>query len=148
MPFGPAGLGVAVDLRHELGALELEWRQLAIDRLVEPGRRLDARLRQRVGSGDKVRLGLGRGLEQNFQPLLAGVDQRDVVVVFLRQRGEIVDLDIVFAGGGAQREQPLFVLFQFDRIEIGGAQSGFEMGAGFVQRIERGVERLGRRLDQ
>src|SRR5581483_9316646 len=51
----------------------------------------------------------------------AGIDQRDVGGVFLRQRREVVDRHIVFAPGGAQREQPLLDLLKLGGIVIGCA---------------------------
>ena len=69
--------------------------------------------------------------------------------MYLRgERGQLVDRHVVFAPRGAQREQPLLDALEFGRIEIGGAQRRFEMAAGFLQRVERGIERLHRRLDQ
>ena len=64
------------------------------------------------------------------------------------QRLELVDRHVVFARGGAQREQPLLDLLELARIVVGRPQRGVEMGAGVLDGGERRVERLHRRLDQ
>ena len=74
--------------------------------------------------------------------------KREIAVVAAGQRGKLVDRHIVFAPGGAQREQALLDPLKFVRIVFGDAQRVFELGAGFVQRGQRGVDRLHRRLDQ
>ena len=148
MPFGPAAaasLTISVD---KFRPLQLERLEFAVHRLVERCGRLGARLGERAGGGAIVGFGLrGRG-HQRLEPLLAGVDQRDIGFVARRQRRQFVDRHVVFAPGRAQREQALLDAFEFGRIEIGGAQRLLEVAAGFLQCGERGVERLHRRLDQ
>ena len=127
----PGRGGIADDLGRELGALQLQWLQLGVDRLVEAGGGLGARLGQGLGALAEIGLGLGGGGEQRLEPGLAGIDQRDVVIVLRRQRRQIVHRDGVFAARRAQREKPLLVAFEFGRVEIGRAQRLFEMRRGF-----------------
>ena len=135
-------------MRGEFRALELERLELAVDRLVEGGGGLGARFGERLGRGAVIGFGRARRRLQAFKLLLAGVDQRDVGLVARGQRRQLVHRHVVFAPCRTQREQPLLDALELGRIEIGGAQRGFQMAAGFLQRAKRGVERLHRRLDQ
>ncbi len=148
MPFGPAAsasLTISVEKRARSSLSGLSSALTALSSAVAAlSRAFDsasAALRNALSA-------CGGGRFQRLQLLLAGIDQADVVAIALRQRREIVDRHVVFAAGGAQREQPLLDALELGRIVIGGAQGGFEMGAGLFQRVERGVERLHRRLDQ
>ena len=78
----------------------------------------------------------------------AGVDQREVGLVASPERGQMVDRRIVLAAGGAQREQALLDALELPRIEVRRPQRLFEMAARLVERVQRGIERLDRRLDQ
>ena len=51
---------------------------------------------------------------------LAGLDQRYALGDTAREIGQGVDANAVLSGKAAQREQPLFDVLQFPRIEIGG----------------------------
>ncbi len=134
---------------REFRALQLERLEFAVDRLVERGRRLAARLAKAPAPQLRYAgLGLHGRCLQRLELVLAGVDQRDVGIVLARQRRKFIDRHVVFAARRAQREQPLLDALQFGRVEIGGAQGCFKMAAGLLQRGQRGVERLHRRLDQ
>ena len=108
-------------------ALELERLQFGIDRLVEFLRGAPARRRQRFRRGAIARRRLLRLALQRGEPLGAGIDQGEVAVVAVRQRGELVDRHIVFAPGGAQREQALLDALQLGRIVFGDPQRVFEL---------------------
>ncbi|MEY9230286.1 hypothetical protein ABIF78_002609 [Bradyrhizobium japonicum] len=139
---------IGLDLRHELGAFELERRELGVDRLVELVRRLLPRHRQFLGGSGIARVSLDRRLLQLLQPRSTGIDQDDVGSVFGGKRGEAIDRRRIFARGGAQREQPLLDALELTRIEVGRGERGQEMLVGFLQRVDRGVDRLHGGLDQ
>ena len=101
-----------------------------------------------VGSRAITLVGLGGGRFQLLQLIGAGIDQRDVGGVFRRQRREAIDRRRIFARGGAQREQPLLDALEFGGIEIGRDQRRGEMLVGLLQRIDGGIDRLHRGLDQ
>src|SRR6185312_1423776 len=65
-----------------------------------------ARLGERAGGGTIIGLRLARGIFKRLELTFAGIDQRHVGLIFLRQRREIIDRHAVFARGGAQAEQP------------------------------------------
>ena len=133
---------------RELRALELERLELGVDRLVELLRGAAARRRQRLRGLAIARRRRARFLFQRDEAFGAGVDQRQVALVAAGERGKLVDRRVVFAPGGAQREQALLDAFELARIVVGGAQRLFEMHARLVERGERRVDRLHRRLDQ
>ena len=89
-----------------------------------------------------------RGLLERGELLGAGVDQRQVGGMARGQRIEAVDRHVVLARRGTQREQPLLDALELARIVVGGRERRLEMRARLVERGERGVERLHRRLDQ
>ena len=68
--------------------------------------------------------------------------------MFCGERREIVDRDVVFAARRAQREQPLFDAVELVRIVVCGGKRGIELRAGFIERGQRRIERLHRRIDQ
>ena len=144
----PGRGGIGLHLGGEGRAFELERRDLGIDGLVERQRGLVARGGELLRGLAIVGVGLRRRLFELRKLLGAGIDQSEVGGIFLRQRGEAVDRGIVFAPRGAQRKQPLLDPLQFGRIVIRRLQRGFEMRARFLDRIERSIERLHRRLDQ
>ena len=138
----------ALDFGGECRPLELERLQLGIDRLVELLSGASAcdgqRLRRRAIARSRCfRFALQRG-----EPLGAGIDQGEIAIVAVRQRGELVDRHIVFASGGAQREQTLLDPIELGRVVFGDPQRVLKLGAGFVQRGERSIDRFDRRLDQ
>src|SRR5690606_34888250 len=106
----------------------------------ESGRRLFARRRQFFGGLRESAVGVRRRLLQSGQLLVAGVDQRHLGRKTLGQCCEIVHGACVFAGGGAQGEQPLLDALQFQRIEIRRRQGGVEVLVGFLQRIDGGID--------
>ena len=93
-------------------------------------------------------VGLGGGGLQLLQLIGAGVDQRHVGGVFRGQCREAIDRRRVFARCGAQRKQPLLDAFEFGGIEIGCDQRGVEVLVGLLQRVDGGIDRLHRGLDQ
>ena len=101
---------------------ELERLELGIDRLVERRRRAAARGRERLRGLPVARRDFARLLLQLREPLGAGVDQSEIGLVAARERAELVDRNVVFAPGGAQREQPLLDALELARIVVGGAQ--------------------------
>ncbi len=109
---------------------------------------LGACLRKRLRRSPIGGVGLRRGRLQRLELFFAGIDQRDIAVVLLRQRRKLVDRNVVFAAGGAQAEQPLLDALELGRIEIGGAQCRFKMTARLIERRQRGIERLDGRFDQ
>ncbi len=101
---------------------ELERLELGIDRLVELLRRAPPRRRQRLRRGAIARQSLCGFALQRGEPLGAGIDQSEIAFVAVGQRGKLVDRHIVFASGGAQREQALLDALEFLRIVFGDAQ--------------------------
>jgi hypothetical protein len=93
-------------------------------------------------------VGLGGGGLEIFQPIGAGVDQRDVGGVFRGQRREAIDRRGIFARCRAQREQPLLDALELRRIEVGCDQRGVEVLVGLLQRVDGGIDRLHGGLDQ
>ena len=87
----PRRIGIAVDLRREFRAIELQGRKLGIHGLVELLRRFDPRGAELRGGRGITLIGfIGRGFEL-FQLLGAGIDQRDVGGVSHGERGERID---------------------------------------------------------
>ena len=140
--------GFAVDLGGEFRPLELQRLELGIYRLVELLRGASPRRRQRLRRRAIARGRLLRLALQRAEPLGAGVDQGEIAVVAAGERGKLVDRHVIFASGGAQREQALLDPIKLGRVVFGDPQRMFELGAGFVQRGERGIDRFDRRLDQ
>ncbi len=89
-----------------------------------------------------------RRCQQGFELFLASIDQRNIGIVLTRQRCKLIDRDVVFSAGSAEGEEPLLNTFEFGRIEVGGAQSRFEMVSGFVQCGQRRIERFYGRLNE
>ena len=147
-PLRPRRGRIRIDLGHEFCALEFQRRQFGVDRLVEFFRRLRARRRQFRSRRCETLVGLGGLLLQHLQAIRAGVDQRDIGGVFGGERGEPVHRRRIFARRGAQREQPLLDAFQLGRVEVGGCERRPEVLIRFLQRVDGGVDRLDRRLDQ
>ena len=148
MPFGPAAAASLSIWVENCARSSLSGLSSPLTALSSAACGLGARFRQRVGGFAVIGLGGARRRLQRLELLLAGVDQRDIGPVAGGERGQLVHRRIVFAACRAQREQPLLDALELGRIEVGGAQRGFEMAAGVVQRAERGIERLHRRLDQ
>ena len=145
----PSGPSFSLDdFGRELRALELERLQFGIHRLVELLRGASARRRQGFGGGAIARRRFLRFALELCQLLGAGIDQREFGIVTLRQRGEIIDRHIVFAPGGAQREQAFLDALELLRIVIGDPQGMFEMLPRVFECIERRIDRLHHRLDQ
>ncbi len=93
-------------------------------------------------------LGLAQRLLEGRQALLAGVDRGDVALETVAQGGELVGRHVVFAGGGAEREQALLGLFELARIELGRPDRLFERLTSLVDGDEGGVEGAHAGLDE
>ena len=145
----PRRLRIGLDLRHELGAFELQRRQFGVDRLVEFFGRL-CRARRKVLSQPRCSAASASAAAalQLLQLIGAGVDQRHVGGIFRGQCRQPIDRRRIFARRGAQREQPLLDAFQFGGIEIRRDQRRVQMLVGLLQRVDRGIDRLHRGLDQ
>src|SRR5438552_1612387 len=59
-----------------------------------------------------------------------------------------IDRRGIFARCGAKREQPFLDALQLCGVEVGRYQRGGEVLVGFLQRVDRGIDRPDRRLDQ
>ena len=93
-------------------------------------------------------LRLPRGGLKHGKLVCAGIDEAEVGGIARRQGGQLVDRDVVLAGGGAQREQALLDALKLLGIVVGDAQGRLEMRARVLDGGERDVERLEGRLDQ
>src|SRR5262249_58740261 len=95
-----------------------------------------------------MRVGGRRGLLERGEPLGAGIDQAEIGGVAGGERVEAIDRNIVLARGGAQRKQPFLDPLKLARIVVGGGKRRLEVCTRVIERGERGIERLRRRLDQ
>ena len=117
---------IALDLCREFRAIELERFEFTVHSLVERRSGLGACLRERLRRGPIGGISLHRGGFQRLELFFAGIDQRDITVILLRQRRKLIDWNVVFATGGAQAEQPFLNAFKLGRIEIRRTQCRFE----------------------
>ncbi len=82
--------------------------------------------------------GLAGSFAQGLDAFLASLDGFETGGEFLRKRGEVIDLALMLAGGGAKGEQPRFDLFQPPRLEIELAVGVFQPGDGLA-RLDKGA---------
>ena len=129
MPFGPAAaasLSIWVEncARSSLSGLSSPFTALS---------RLPAALARNLDSASAASrywLGGADGRLQRLEPLLAGVDQRDIGLVAGGERGQFVHRRIVFAAGGAQRKQPFL-----NALELGWIESAARSAASRWPRV-------------
>ena len=141
-------MSIGFDLCGERCAFKLQGCQLGVDGFVQLLCGFCARRRKSRRGVAVTHIGFISGRFELLQLLRAGIDQRDIGGVFRGQRGEPIDRRRIFAGSCAQCEQPFLDALEFCGVEISRGNRCGEMLVGLLQRVDRGVDRLDRRLDQ